>query len=200
MSQVCKDVGHDGQGFYCLRCGKAGFKSEASARGHLAQCRGRAISRGVPVTDAAETYQQTSLESGAGSSTVNGARIEGQLAGATPGGQSTTFLPDTVQASPGWFGDVDFRLKALENEYNHLLMEKNQTPTYHPIQQDFFSQYKGAIIIGALILFAMILSKQSGQCQVGSGNKGVGMGNIGGKALSKLVDAGISKGVSALFK
>lgn len=201
MTKVCKDVGWDGKGFYCLRCGKAGFKSEASARGHLSQCKGRAIGRGVPA-----------IEMGALQSSVEQAVVApvsvGDNGGTYPlfsggggapgGGQSTTFLPDIVQVSSGWYGNVDSRLKTLENEYNHLLIEKNQPSQYHPVKQDFFNQYKSVIIIGAIVLFAIMLSKQSGQCQSESGS--TSMGNIGSKALSKLVDAGISKGVSALFK
>jgi hypothetical protein len=87
----------------------------------------------------------------------------------------------------------------MENHYNHVMQSVNP-PQYQPAQQDFFSQYKGIIIVGAIILFAIIMSNQSSQCQAGSGGKGANIGNIGAKALSKLVDTGITKGVASLFK
>ncbi len=34
------NIGYDGKSFFCMRCGKAGFKSEMAVRGHLSSCKG----------------------------------------------------------------------------------------------------------------------------------------------------------------
>lgn len=47
MTQVSKNVGFDGESFYCIKCGRAGFRSELAARGHLGSCRGRLVSQGI---------------------------------------------------------------------------------------------------------------------------------------------------------
>lgn len=219
MSQVCKDVGWDGKGFYCLRCGKAGYKSEAQARGHLSQCKGRAISRGVPYIETqnwpvpVETSQQPvdqTVLPPANFGYAGGLR-EGEKGGGRITTPTTSILGDFrskpdyvsmeyVQSLQNQINALETRVGFNDNHYNHLLMQKNQSEQYHSVNQDFFSQYKGMIIVGAIILFAIIMSNQSGQCQAGSDGKGTHIGNIGTKALSKLVDTGISKGVSALFK
>lgn len=219
MTQVCKDVGWDGDGFYCLRCGKAGYKSEAQARGHLSQCKGRAISRGVPYVEtqnwsvpvemSQQPVNQTVLPPG--NFGYAGGLRESEKGGGRTILSTTNTLNDFrgkpdyvsveyVQSLQNQINALETRVGFNDNHYNHLLMQKNQPEQYHSVNQDFFSQYKGIIIVGAILLFAVILSKQSNQCLAGSGSKGVSVGDIGGKALSKLVDAGISKGVSALFK
>lgn len=206
MSQVCKDVGWDGQGFYCLRCGKAGFRSEASARGHLSQCKGRAIERGVPVVGMenlpapVETFQRLPVEQvvlppvGAG---AGGGTYHPFSGGGGGGGQTTTLQSEAVVDYSGWYPGVDQRLKALENEYNHMVMSTNQPGAVG----DWFSHNKGIIIIGAIVLFAVIMMNQNRQCPSVSGSGGMkAIGNVGEKALMKLMDRGISKGVDSLFK
>lgn len=217
MTQVCKNVGFDGNGFYCQRCGKAGFRSEASARGHLSQCKGRAIERGIPVVERehlpvpVETFQHMPIKQvlpPAGGGVDAGTYHSFSGGGGCDGGQNTKQIlsnfdsaPTTFSSdSPDWFFSMDTRLRALENEYNHLLLDRNQPQQYHSVQQDFFTQYKGLIIVGAIILFAIIMSNQSKACEGGSNSTGVTVGNLGTKALGKLVDTGITKGVAALFK
>lgn len=54
---------------------------------------------------------------------------------------------------------------------------------------------------GAIVLFAVIMMNQNRQCPSGSGTGGGrAVGNVGEKALAKLMDRGISKAVDSLFK
>jgi hypothetical protein len=41
IKRVCKNVGHDGESFFCMRCGKAGYTTKEQAMGHLAKCKSR---------------------------------------------------------------------------------------------------------------------------------------------------------------
>lgn len=189
VKQVCKDVAWDGESFYCMRCGKVGFQSEAQARGHLSQCRGRAIEKGVFFAPEPVVVAPPAGGGGGGQNTTH------MLGGS--GGTSTYFSQEYV--------NHEQRIAQLENEYNHVLLQRN-LPSSNLAGQDFFSQYKGIIIIGAILLFLVILSQQSRNCQAlsngngSSGGKGVDITSIGTKALSKLVDTGITKGISSLFK
>lgn len=222
MSKVCKDVGWDGESFYCLRCGKAGFKSEASARGHLSQCKGRAIGRGVPtaieegvpasyLASQCPSIDQGGQAPGAGGGSPYSPFSAGG-AGGVDGGTTTRnsdFVSGGFGSVPGYV-PVEYvqglqnqinELKATVafhgNHYNHLLHERNE-PKYHPVKGDFLRENKALLVIGLVVLGMIFLSKQPSQCQ-GTGS-GVNMGNVATKALTKMVDTGISKGVSALFK
>lgn len=204
MKQVCKDVGWDGQGFCCLRCGKAEFKSEASARGHLSQCKGRAISRGVfhPLVETVALpaplgcCEQVLPAYGGGVPTT----LLGGAPGGTGGGQTTSLQSGSATEDPGWYG-VDQRLRSLENEYNHLLMQRNLQPAGFNVG-DWFSQNKAVIIISVVALMIYVLSRQS-ECECPNGEVGKKVSKVGGlgqKALSKLTDRAISKSIDSLFK
>lgn len=78
-----------------------------------------------------------------------------------------------------------------------MLSAKNQ-PVVHA--QDFFDRYKGVILLGAIIVLAVILTNQSKQCPAPSSSTGKNVSDVGGKALQKLLDVGITKGVASLFK
>lgn len=186
MDKVCKDVGWDGQEYYCLRCGKAGFQREAQARGHLSQCKGRAVAKGIfqpPVT-----APQVLLPAGGGGVGAPTYQLGG--AGGAGGGQTSSF-----QGDPVWNFGVDQRLKALENEYNHMLVERNLPAN------DWFSSNKNILIIIAVSVVALYLVTHNSQCQCGDGSKVVknGVASLGEKALAKFVDRGIIKGVDSLF-
>jgi len=48
IEKVCKNVGWDGSSFFCMRCGKAGFDTQAKAVGHQSQCPAKNASLVVP--------------------------------------------------------------------------------------------------------------------------------------------------------
>ena len=202
MKQVCKDVGWDGQGFCCLRCGKAGFQSEAQARGHLAQCRGRAIERGVfhpPVGTVTFPAPSGCCEQVL---PARGGGVPTPLFGGAPGGGETTSLQGGYATDyPGWYPGVDQRLKALENEYNHLLMQRNLQPTGFSIG-DWFFQNKAVVIISVVALMIYLSSKKS-ECECPDGKAGRRVNRASGfgeKALNKLTDRAITKTIDSLLK
>jgi len=197
---VSDNIGFDGNSYYCRRCGKAGYWKATQVRGHLAMCPGTLARKGVSPTT---SCNQLPSGNGAGLQESPANQLQ-PVRGASGGGLGGSQLLQPVVvdgpvANPlaGGYQELERRVGVMENHYNHFLMDRNQ-PEYQSVKQDFFTQYKGVIIVGALILLAMLLSNKG--CSEPSTGKGVNVGDIGGRALSKLVDTGITKGVASLFK
>lgn len=97
------------------------------------------------------------------------------------------------------YAQLEARMVKVENHYTHVMGQINQPqPNYQPAKLDFFSQYKNVIILGAVILFAVMLSGKSTACEGTTGSSS--LSNIGTKALAKLIDVGVTKGVGSLLK
>lgn len=179
MRQISESIAHDGKHFFCLRCGKSGYTKMAQVKGHLAMCPGTAIRKGAVLPE--PCCEQIQLAP-ASPSPVTGAFSMG--------------FPDysNYQQQQQQLG---VRLARLENEAHHMMMSRNQPESV----TNWFSQNKGIIIIGSIVLFAVIMMNQNRQCPSFSGSGGgKAVGNIGEKALTKLMDRGISKAVDSLFK
>lgn len=59
-------VGHDGQSYFCRGCGRAGFNSVASVRGHLAHCSSKQQQQLPPAKSAHEAKPDVGLSSFSG--------------------------------------------------------------------------------------------------------------------------------------
>lgn len=188
---VSANIGFDGSTYFCKRCGKAGYARATQVRGHLAMCPGTLMRKAAASTTSYNHLQPLATGDNAG---LGGSQLLQPVVVADPVANPVA----NPLAADTRYHELAGRVAMIENHYNHVMQSMNQ-PQYQP-KQDFFSQYKGVIIVGAIILFAIMLSKQSGQCQPGSTGKSVDMGALGAKALSKVVDVGITKGVASLFK
>lgn len=108
-SKVISDsIGWDGKGFYCRLCGKANYDKMAQVRGHLAMCPGKAIQKGAVKSDS-----QPVVSSWQPVRTASKANVDG--------------LPTTqpaVAVTPS-SNQLEDRIVRLENEYQHMLIEKN---------------------------------------------------------------------------
>jgi hypothetical protein len=176
---VSDNIGMEGNSFFCRRCGKAGYPSMASVKGHLGMCKGKAIQRAGGVQLAT-----------ASSSSVGTASI------ARLGGISTSQL--TATAGPGIqlapadidYGELSNRVASLENEYNHLLAENNV-----PVNSDdWVSRNKDILIILGIGIGLYLLLQQS-KCNCGARANGIGS-TLVNRAAGKAVDYGLNK----LFK
>ena len=214
IKNISDNIGHDGEGFFCRLCGKAGYKSMAAVKGHLAQCPGMAIKKGVipksqpPIQLAAASYSPATAALSPASN-VSGSYPAQQQ----PQPQKSTSWNSQPQLA-SWqaeqqrqaqqLADNTQQIAQLQNERHHLMLQ-NSLP-----KESFFERYKGIIITGGIIFVLILLFNQSRQCQVISDSgdpvgrvpakNGFDINSIGTKALTKLVDTGISKGVSSFFK
>jgi len=148
---VSDNIGFDGSTFFCKRCGKAGYERATQVRGHLAMCPGTLMRKGGAPTTSRNQLQP--LASG----------YDGGLAGGQPVEAAVVAGPVSNQLDSR-YEELAGRVATMENHYTHV-MESINPPQHQSAQQDFFTQYKGLIIVGAIILFAIIMSNQSGQCQ-----------------------------------
>lgn len=189
---VSDNIGFDGSSFFCRRCGKAGYERATQVRGHLAMCPGTLMRKGVEPTTSSNQLQPLASGYNGG---LSGSQLLQPLVVAGP---VTNPVDGPVDSR---YEQLAGRVTQMENHYNHVLQTVNQ-PQYQPAtaKQDFFSQYKGILILGAVILFALILSERSNNCPATSDGKSSKAADIGTKALGKLLDTSITKGVSALFK
>lgn len=183
---VSVNIGFDGSTFFCKRCGKAGYERATQVRGHLAMCPGTLMRKGVAPTSSSNQFQPV----------VSG--NNGGLGGGQPVVEEVVVGP-VGNSVDSRYAELAGRVATMENHYTHV-MESVNPPQHQPAQQDFFTQYKGLIIVGAIILFAFMLSERSGKCQVLADGKVSRASNIGDKALSKLVDVGVTKGIASLLK
>lgn len=186
MRQISESIAHDGKHFFCLRCGKSGYTKMAQVKGHLAMCPGTAIRKGAIPPSPSALGSELCCE-------------QVQLAPASPSPAAGAFsmgfsdLANYQQQQQQLRADVN----QLKNEAHHMMMSRNQP---EPVG-DWFGRNKGIIIIGAIVLFAVIMMNQNRQCPSVSGSGGgKAVGNIGEKALTKLMDRGISKAVDSIFK
>jgi len=207
-TQICKDVGHDGESYFCLRCGKAEFQSVAAARGHLGYCKGRMIQKGIlPVEPGLVPQRDSPLLPVAAAPAPAPAAISRSLAAAPAApaaAKNTTQVlggfgvarqdPEAYpqHPPPGYFA-LESRIGVLENERHHLLLSANGSGS------SWFDQNKTLLLIGGFLL-ALILLSGSGQCStVGDVSAGSRNG-IKEKALAKLLDRSVSKTVDMVFK
>ena len=204
MQEICKDVGFDGRSFYCMRCGRAGFRSEAAARGHLGQCKGRLISqgidpaalagRGAPAAGRSHARALDAAHAAAASSSYT-KHMLGSF-----DDTSAPFSPEPV-GYPDYIGQQlaihTSQIAELRNEYNHMLV-RNNPPTNN---NDWFGQNKGLVMMVVIVAFIFWTMNQS-SCPSNCGESKTGrsrVSSLGEKAAAKLIDRGITKSVDKLF-
>lgn len=211
IRKISENIAHDGTHFFCLRCGKSGYDRMAQVRGHLAMCPGTAIHKGVVLANPNPNPARPEPRyiDGAYVNKYEGVKPVVQPAANQYNPPASAFSggfhppanqqeQQLGQVTSRWHDpDWEQRLSTLENESRHMLMSRNQPGALG----DLFGRYKTLIICSALVLFAVAILSRN-QCDPGSGteNKKQIVGDVGKKALTKLVDKGITKGVDALFK
>jgi len=199
---VSENIGFDGYSYYCRRCGKAGYSKPTQVRGHLGMCPGTLARKGVlPTTSCNQlpTKHSAPLQ--------NREANQLQLVREAPdaGFTGSQLLQQPVVVGPvgssyqdQQLAGLSERVSAMENHYNHILQERNMPQT----TQDWFNKNKSIIIIAGIILVAVWMMNQSRPaCSTSetSSVKKSTFGNVGEKAVYRLIDKGISKSVDRLF-
>ena len=173
---ISDNIAWDGNHFSCRRCGKSGYNTMQAVKGHLSMCPGKAMQKGAIQL---ASQPATASHSPAGSLSV------GSLQTFPASQPAPTAGPDNSQ--------LDKRIAALENEYNHLLAENNN----HISTGDWVSRNKDILIIlGILVALYLILQESKCKCSNDSSgrSRANGLGStLANRAMGKAVDFGLSK-------
>ena len=191
MRMISDNIGWDGSSFFCRRCGKAGYTKMAQVRGHLAMCPGRAISKGAIPQPVSQPVSKP-----VGQPAATGLRAVATVPTATMSGLANQLQPVNQQQLGDRYGELDRRLGTLENEYNHLLVERNSPA------DDWLSRNKSTVILIAILAFGFVMMMRESQSCNGDGSGKSSkspLSSLGEKALGQFVNRGVSKGVDSLF-
>jgi hypothetical protein len=200
---VSENIGFDGYSYYCRRCGKAGYDKPSRVRGHLAMCPGTLIRKGASPTTSCNQLP-TGNHAGLRDRGANQLQVvRGASFGDLPEGQ---LQPVEVVAGRGsyqlddHYQQLDGRIAALENEYNHFLMERNR-----PSSESWVSRNMAWIVLGGILLVALLTSFNQ-QCPVSVGaagsspkRSGPDMSKLTERLVNKAADTAITKGFGRLF-
>jgi hypothetical protein len=202
---VSENIGYDGFSYYCRRCGKAGYSKPTQVRGHLAMCNGTLIRKGLPPTTSCNQLP-TGNHAGLRDRGANQLQpVRRASLGALP---EVQLQPVEVVVGPGnyqlddHYQQLDGRIAALENEYNHFLMERNS-----PKGESWVSKNMGWLVFGAIVLFAIVSGGFGQVCQsptgIGqaqsTGSTGSPFNSLGPKLVGKAAERAMMKSVDRLF-
>ena len=190
MRNISESIAHDGRDFYCRLCGRAGYKSLAAVKGHLSQCPGKLVQRGVLPAQPQLAAAGLGWAGPADSAPLQKASPAAPTA--APGG----LVYELREIAAGVRSNTE-QISRMQNEYTHLMVQRNQ-----PRQEDWFGQNKGLVIMVVIVAFIFWTMNQSScPSNCGESNK-TGrsrVSSLGEKAASKLIDRGITKSVDKLF-
>ena len=177
IKRICKNVGHDGESFFCMGCGKAGFATKAQAVGHQSQCKAKNINLGVspPPPTATDHHQTTTIIP-------------------PPDHHQTTSRPPADQLT-----NVEHQLAGVVHDLAEMkqqnLITSNEIPHLQAVQQaGFFGISRdGWIIILVIAFVSYSLGKETKcQCDVGTSNRKLGA-SIQSKVTDKVINFGLTK-------
>lgn len=182
IEKVCKNVGHDGESYFCMLCGKAGYSTKEQAMGHLAKCKSRMSS------------------------------LASHLASQPPSQPATTSLAElpTELPIPTKLSDMSAIVHLLSVQGQQMAEMKqqyqkvyNEVPHLQAVQQMGFlgipnNTWIWIVGIGIGLLLVYKLGQESKcHCDV---NMGSSRRRLGSTLQDKVTDKAISYGISRLFK
>jgi len=189
ITKVKEGVGFDGETYFCMRCGKAGFKSPAAVVGHLAHCQGIAhlattiLARSAPglITTigagAAAQQQRSTINS---ETTLPAAGAQQQ-----PSMINTGIAFSAEQRIWAVIDQFDKRISRLEqvcyNETPHLVAAQQQKPEWK----------EKLLLIGIGFFLGWFLRGEYEPRGPGSGRTLSVVSKVGERALTKAVDKAI---------
>jgi hypothetical protein len=175
----------------------------SQVRGHLAMCPGTAIRRGaIPQGRLGQLAVATQLNSVGGVFDTN-------LTGQVNQHQHQQLQPVVSQLQPvvsqpvgpgqlnySVYEDLQQRVAQLENEYNHMLVERNSPGGFFGLGGN---SLLWVVVVGLLFLFLM--EQRDSQCSnapsIGKPSRRVS--NIGERVMTKLTDRFATKAADSLF-
>lgn len=192
---VSENIAFDGSSYYCRRCGKAGYQKPTQVRGHLAMCAGTLARKGIAPTTSYNQLQpvRSPVDGGLTGSQLPVVEVvvgpgNNQVVG--PGGDQVL----------GFVQQIDRRLATMENEYNHIVQQKNQPP-----QENWLTKNLALVILGGILLFSLLSGMgRSQQCVAGSSepnnsSSGPNFKKLSERVMNKVADTAISKGIGKMF-
>jgi len=182
ITRICENVAHDGESFFCMRCGKAGFDTRAKAVGHQSQCPAKNASLVVPPPTTTTTTPPPYTTTTDHHTTT------------TP---SDIVLPtsNTERQLAGMVQDISEMKKLYAKAFN-------EGPHLQAVQQMQFLgiSKEGWIIIGVVALLAYSMGHSSScRCPVND-NLSRRTGGRLSSIQDKVTDKAISYGISKIFK
>lgn len=205
---ISESIGwEDGKGFFCRRCGKAGYARMAQVKGHLAMCPGTAIRKGaIPRSQppvqlagqlAATSWQPVGSPSNAGLTGQASYQQQQQL---EPVDNQPAY-PNQLASQLGYpvYQDLNSRVSRLENEYQHSLIQRNSPGGIFGLDKNALILI---IVVGLLIFWAV--EQRGSQCPTvvegkpKASNKP--MGKLSEKVMTKFTDRVVTKAADSLFK
>jgi len=198
---VSDSLGYDGETYFCRLCGKAGYRSLAAAKGHLAQCPGKMLQK-HGVSPAVSAF----------SGSPGGGQPPGQLAAASyswaGAGQNADLQTSSYQQQRQHLGLADAGLgrqvaelsrqvSRLSNEYHHMVLERN---VGFDLGEFFRGKWFWTLAVGLFLAYSF--GRQNCSCpSLGEPSKSSGGGRSLGSALSsKALDRVVSKGIDRIFR
>jgi hypothetical protein len=179
IKKVCKNVGHDGESYFCMLCGKAGYSTKEQAMGHLAKCKSRMSSlASQPASQPPSQPATTSL-----------AELPTEL---------PTKLPSDMSAIVHLLSVQGQQMAEIKQQYQKVY---NEVPHLQAVQQMGFlgipnNTWIWIVGIGVGLLLVYKLGQESKcHCDTGSPRR-----RLGSTLQDKVTDKAISYGISKLFK
>jgi hypothetical protein len=199
---ISDNIGWDGNGFFCRRCGKAGYGKMAQVKGHLAMCPGTAISKGAiprgqpPGQLAATSWQPVGSASNAG---LTGRASYQQQQQLQPANNQPAY-PNQPASQLGYpaYTDLNSRVSRLENEYQHALVERNAPGQIFGLDKNALMLI---LVVGLLIFWAV--EQRGSQCPTvleGKPKASKPMGKLSEKVMTKFTDRMATRAADSLFK
>jgi len=141
--------------YSCRRCGKAGYKSPAAVKGHLGNsCRGKAVQKGIQ--SAAASYSPAE--------TTQKANLRDFLAGLPATTDISNSQLDSIVSMLDRVVTLDGRVGILENEYNHMVIDKNQNNTTGGLNGWIEANKDILIIIGVIVGLVLVFRESKCDC------------------------------------
>ena len=196
---VSEKIAFDGTGYSCRICGRAGYSSMASIKGHLSRCPARQIRAPAQPQLAAASWRL------AGGPDMTVSSAPPQLAAASRSWDEPYAPAHESQVASQLAEEIrELRSEVgtLKNEYSHVMEERALGTKASFGGSDWVQRYKPLLIVGGLLLGLFLISNNSRSCPsvAGSTNKGLTAKSLMERGVTKLADKGMTKMVDNLLR
>lgn len=178
IKRVCKNVGYDGESYFCMLCGKAGYSTKEQAMGHLAKCKSRISS----------LASQLASQPASHLATISLAELPIELPTKLP--SDTSAIEHLLSVQGQQIADIKQAQAKYANEIPHLQAVQ---------QMGFLGISTNGWIVIAIIAFVAYSVGRESTCRC-SLSEGSPRRRLGSSIQDKVTDKAISYGISKLFK
>ena len=189
--KVCKNVGWDGESFFCMRCYRAGFATKAQAVGHQSQCRANEISLGYTTT------QDTKLPPPPSAPLPPPPELYTTTSSTLPPSDQLSFFERQLILFGQQVSEIKQEQVKLANETAHELAVKNQNPLANVDWRKVIAWGIGIAVV------AFLIGRETKVCHCGveAPKSGSSRGkSLGSSVASKVKDKVINSGINWFLK